>query len=1175
MKIKHENVEAVHTHTHTHTHTGILANKSKALKLIVFSIIVLIIISAIICVAFGKETYSKKIISGRNSKVNASKNTATLVKIFDDAEKYGGTKKKTSTLDLDSEIKYDTGEYSYDYIDYENMATKLDLPKREHYKFKGYYDVDGGKCYDEEGYSLNYAGERWDPTNANNRWTAFDKKLSAGDTITYHYTAKWEQTSTVTKTLDKKGGDGGADKLTQTKDGSIQVDGAQLNGTIAVPTKDKHTFLGYYNGDDKQRIDQNGNALFKTLGDEGTWHAKWKQKANTTLTVTLNKQNGTGGASEFTQVADSSGNTTVRIDGAQLTGSISIPSISKKYVFSGYNTKKDGSGTIKVDAQGTVKFTTINSDGTWYAMWALTSPINVTLDKQGGTGGINKITKITSGEIWQIDRGVSLGQSMKDQTIDIPTKSNSKFIGYYTEKDAKGSQRIDENGKILIDGNVNEIADDETWYAAYEDTTTPTPAPDPAPVKHTVTFDTDGGDGGPEPIVYEEGGFATIPDIIPTKTGYEFDGWRVWENETTSTTYRIGDSVSGGNVTLKAVWRAIYIITFDLNGGEGEPPASIKRLEAGSFATCPDITPTRTGYKFVCWNTEKDGTGAMYYPGKEIYEATCTLYAQWAEINTSGEFKLTAFYEDDFSDGETIVLKDGAYYQGENRTEKDGKLKIPTKEGYIFLGYWGHNQDDMQWVNADGSLVGGAGMYDGLCDYIESYPTMAWMTARWKKDENYKSVESVNIDSTGATIKIGESIQLTATITPDDATNQAIEWSSSDNTIATVDETGKVIAQKEGTVDIVAKSKSNSEKTATCKITIEPANVPVESISLDTTEETIKEDGNIQLTATVTPDNATNKNVSWESSNTSVAIVDNTGYVTAKSKGTATITATTEDGGKTATATITVKKEITDEQGPTIVSIKGEKDSEGNYKVIIKATDESGIEKVSVSGRDITDTKDTDGNYYFMPTKNGIYKIEVYDTEGNKTEQDYTESNIIEATKVTGEKDSNGNNIVYIETITNKKVASVKVNGTEIEDKDSQGRYYFKPKQNGTYNVTVEYEDEEGTTEEVEYTEDRITNNSDSNNNENNSGSNTTNNGNSSTNNSNNGSSNSGTNTGNSNKGSGTQTSGKSTSGNTIGTSTALTDLPKTGMKFTAIIGVIISTIIATITGIKQKKIKM
>lgn len=332
--------------------------------------------------------------------------------------------------------------------------------------------------------------------------------------------------------------------------------------------------------------------------------------------------------------------------------------------------------------------------------------------------------------------------------------------------------------------------------------------------------------------------------------------------------------------------------------------------------------------------------------------------------------------------------------------------------------------------------------------------------------------------------------------------------------------------------------------------------VPVESISLDKTEATIKEGGTIQLTATVTPNNAAHKDVRWSSSNTAVATVDDNGYVTAKSVGKATITAKTEDGGKTATATITVEKEITDEQGPTIISITGEKDLEGNYKVIIKATDESGIQKVLVNGAEIT-TKDSSGNFYFIPTKNGTYNIEVYDTEGNKTEQEYTENNIIEKTKVTSEKDSDGNDIVYIETITNKKVTSVKVNGTEIKDKDSQGRYYFKPTQNGTYKVTVEYED--GTTEEVEYTENRITNN---------------NNGNNNTNNGNNGSNNSGTNTGNSNKGSGTLTSGKSTSGNTIGTSTALTSLPKTGTKMGAFFAAIASGITAVFAWFKQRKEK-
>lgn len=223
MKLRHER--------------GSLADKNKALKLIVFSIIVLIIISAIICVAFGKETYSKKLFSGSNSKANASKNTTTYVWIFDDAEKYGGTKKITELLDLDSEIKHNDGTYSYKIINWKDVAAKLDIPKREHYKFEGYYRDKGNKIYDEEGYSLASSDSRWDPTVEAHRRQNSDDKLSSSWETQQHLTAKWVQTSTVTKTLDKKGGTGGADKLTQTKDGSIQVDGTKLSETISVPKK--------------------------------------------------------------------------------------------------------------------------------------------------------------------------------------------------------------------------------------------------------------------------------------------------------------------------------------------------------------------------------------------------------------------------------------------------------------------------------------------------------------------------------------------------------------------------------------------------------------------------------------------------------------------------------------------------------------------------------------------------------------------------------------------------------------------------------------------------------------------------------------------------------------------------------------------------------------------------
>jgi hypothetical protein len=105
------------------------------------------------------------------------------------------------------------------------------------------------------------------------------------------------------------------------------------------------------------------------------------------------------------------------------------------------------------------------------------------------------------------------------------------------------------------------------------------------------------------------------------------------------------------------------------------------------------------------------------------------MYAEWEKIYD--QLELEVYYDNTSGKKETIVLKDGAYYQGENRIEKDGKIKIPTKEGHKFLGYWGQDNDEHQWVNADGSFVGGEAQYDALWNYIKSYPDLAYMVARW------------------------------------------------------------------------------------------------------------------------------------------------------------------------------------------------------------------------------------------------------------------------------------------------------------------------------------------------------------------------------------------------------------------------------------------------------------
>ncbi len=176
------------------------------------------------------------------------------------------------------------------------------------------------------------------------------------------------------------------------------------------------------------------------------------------------------------------------------------------------------------------------------------------------------------------------------------------------------------------------------------------------------------------------------------------------------------------------------------------------------------------------------------------------------------------------------------------------------------------------------------------------------------------SVTGVTLDATSTTLtSIGATKQLTATITPSNATNQGVTWTSSNTSVATVSSAGLVTAVAEGTTTITVKT-SDGSKTATCKVTVE---IPVETVAvtgvtLSATSATLTSIGETkQLTATVAPTNATNQSVTWTSSNTSVATVSSTGLVTAVANGTATITVKTADGNKTATCTVKVAVAVT------------------------------------------------------------------------------------------------------------------------------------------------------------------------------------------------------------------------------------------------------------------------
>jgi len=179
-------------------------------------------------------------------------------------------------------------------------------------------------------------------------------------------------------------------------------------------------------------------------------------------------------------------------------------------------------------------------------------------------------------------------------------------------------------------------------------------------------------------------------------------------------------------------------------------------------------------------------------------------------------------------------------------------------------------------------------------------------------DENPDEPTGVSLSSTLVNIYTGEQQQITAKIDPDSATDKTVTWSSSDNNVASVNDSGLITGINSGTATITAKT--SNDKTTLVNVTINSvisttptASTIIDSIVLNIKNVLLKKNQTQQTTIVFTPNNVSNKNITWTSSDTSIATVTNTGLVTAKSVGTVTITATTYNG-KTATAKFMVSE---------------------------------------------------------------------------------------------------------------------------------------------------------------------------------------------------------------------------------------------------------------------------
>lgn len=261
-----------------------------------------------------------------------------------------------------------------------------------------------------------------------------------------------------------------------------------------------------------------------------------------------------------------------------------------------------------------------------------------------------------------------------------------------------------------------------------------------------------------------------------------------------------------------------------------------------------------------------------------VHVTGITLDCTYKEIEVKGTFKLNALI-----------------------TPEDATVKNVT---------WSSNHENIATVDQNGNVKGVAKGECVITATTADGGLTASCTIKVKTSAENIPATSVTLNQRTASLEVGDKLTLVATVLPSNADNKNVSWSSSDESIATVSN-GVVTAVGQGQVTITATTSNGL--TATCLITI--GNISVNKVNISETKATLEKGKTLQLSATVEPINATNKNVIWSSSNESVAVVSSTGKVTAKDVGTAIITVKTVDGEFTASCVITVTKAATGGEG--------------------------------------------------------------------------------------------------------------------------------------------------------------------------------------------------------------------------------------------------------------------
>lgn len=271
-----------------------------------------------------------------------------------------------------------------------------------------------------------------------------------------------------------------------------------------------------------------------------------------------------------------------------------------------------------------------------------------------------------------------------------------------------------------------------------------------------------------------------------------------------------------------------------------------------------------------------------------VGEATITVKANELNLSSSGRVKVMPIKTGsltltptkvELTMRESVLIK--AEILPENVTDKTIK--------------WKSSNEKIATVSDDG-MVEAVGL-----GKVTITATSGEATATCEVTVSPIKVEKIILSEQTLTLDIGSDVILSAEVKPDDATDKTIIWSSDNDDVATVSDKGLVSAVGVGEAKVTATS---GDITATCEVTVNP--IKVDGVSLSANRLVIEVSEDATLVANITPENATNKKVVWSSEDKTIAAVSDYGVVSGVSVGKTVITATTEDGGFSATCEVEV-----------------------------------------------------------------------------------------------------------------------------------------------------------------------------------------------------------------------------------------------------------------------------